>query len=411
MNLLSIQSAKSIDQHVSAIFDNLVAFRQQLHQCPELAFDEVETTKLLREQVEAIGLVADFQRFDTGFVVDIEHRPNNETLPLICLRADIDAVNNSDEKNCKYKSKNPGAMHGCGHDVHSTILLGVLSVLANLKTSNDFPAFRVRAIFQPAEETASGARYMMERSAINDADSIFALHVDPRLDCGTVAVESGPITAVCDELEVTIAGKSGHAARPYESIDPIQAAAQLISAVYTNVPRAVDPRKGIVVTFGSINGGNSPNVIPNEVVLRGTIRCHYDDQRLAGIASIRQTSEGVAKATDTDIDLRFGKHLPAVNNSADLYAIAREAAKQTVSENNVLPIELPSLGGEDFAFYQTEIEGFLIRVGSSSPKLGYPPLHSSRFDVEPDTIRVGVGLMTRCALLASKNRGNSTQRS
>ncbi len=405
MNFLNSQFTKSIDQHINAIHSDLVAFRKCLHRIPELAFEEIETTRQLREQVELLGLNVDHEKFDTGFVVDVENNPEGKSLPLVCLRADIDAVNNSDEKECDYKSQNRGAMHGCGHDVHATILLGALSALAKQKNQPNSPEFHVRAIFQPAEENACGARYMMKLGTIDGADSIFALHVDPRLDCGVVAVQSGPITALCDEVEIVIEGQSGHAARPYESIDPIQAAAQLINAIYVNVPRSIDPRKGIVITFGSVDAGNSHNVIPNRCSILGTIRCHDAVQRQLGIESLRRTVDGIAKATNTKIELNLGKHLPAVNNSPQLYEIAHRAGVQTVGENNVIPIELPSLGGEDFAFYQTKIPGFLIRVGSSSPELGYPPLHSSRFDVEPDTIRVGVGLMTRCALLASQNRG------
>jgi amidohydrolase len=356
----------------------------------------------LKEFLQQHGISFVSSNFATGFTVDLSSSTAEEKTPVVCLRADIDAIENQDEKEVDYKSQNDGLMHGCGHDVHSSILAGTMIALHRIGQCDNPPPFRVRAIFQPAEESGEGALYCIENGAIKDANSIFGLHVDPMLDCGTVAIRNEFITAICDEINIRIVGKSGHAARPFQCIDPIQAAAQLINAIYINVPRAVDAREGVVITFGQIHGGHSQNVIPNEVRLQGTLRCHHEEQRKLAIENIKRTIDGIAMGCGTEIELDFVKHLPAVNNSDRLLPIARRASIDAVGEENVKWIELPSSGGEDFAYYQQKIDGFMFRLGSSSAAIGKPPLHSSRFDVDPQSIRIGTEIMVKCALYASE---------
>lgn len=394
-----------IEELASEIHPRLVQLREFLHQIPELAFAEHETTKRLAEEVSALGMTPQTEQFDTGLIVEVSH-PTSQSGPKqwICLRADIDAVDNSDGKPVLYASRRPGVMHGCGHDVHSCIMLGAMWVLDSLVRSdpaNKLAALNIRVIFQPAEEVARGAEYMIEKGALDQADSVFALHVDPRLACGEVALAAGKITAICDELEIEIKGESGHAARPYETVDPIQAAAQLVNAVYVNVPRSVDPRHSVVVSFGHIAGGRSGNVIPEKVQLKGTIRCHDEEQRGRAIASIRQTCQGIAQASGLQIQANFGKFLPAVDNSERLFPAVEAACLDTVGDQNVKTIDLPSLGGEDFAYYQQHVDGFMVRIGSTSDTIGGAVLHNSMFDVDPETIRIGVSVVAKYAVLAA----------
>ncbi len=395
---------EEIDRLSGEIFPTLVEFRKQLHRHPELAFQEFRTTETIANQLQNWGISPNREAFETGLTVELTSGSADESTPLVCLRADIDAVENDDEKEVDYRSQNAGAMHGCGHDVHSSVLLGTMWSLNQLATTKpDFP-FRVRGIFQPAEEVARGAEYMIERGADRGSSSIFAIHVDPRLDCGSVAIADGMITAICDEIEIELEGKSGHAARPFETQDPIQAAAMLINALYVNVPRDTDARHGVVITIGQINGGNAGNVIPKTVKLAGTLRSHCEIQRKLAVEAIQRTCRGISEACATKITPKFGKWLPAVNNSSALLPMVEDVCHSTLGKENVKPIELPSLGGEDFAYFATEEKhGFLIRVGSSSSDLGYPALHCSTFDVEPEVIGIGTRIMSKCALAASKS--------
>jgi amidohydrolase len=287
-------------------------------------------------------------------------------------------------------------MHACGHDVHATCALGAALGLVSLEQPPWPVAFRV--IFQPAEETAEGAREMIEAGALEDVSVIFALHADPTREVGFAGVRDGALTAHCDWLALSVRGRGGHAARPHESVDPIAAAAQLISAIYAFIPRSVDSQDPVVVTIGQIRGGYSPNVIPEEVDLEGTMRTLDPAVRHRAQERLRQLARGVAEASGAAIQLEFDEGLAAVYNHPAATAVLREAIVQAAGPRALQEIARPSMGGEDLAGYLEHVPGAMLRLGVRSEHVGGEPLHSPLFDVDERALTVGAKILA-CAVI------------
>jgi amidohydrolase len=261
--------------------------------------------------------------------------------------------------------------------------------------------FAFRIIFQPAEETAQGARDMVAAGALEDVFAIFALHVDPSRDLGFAGVKDGALTAHCDDLTITVRGRGGHAARPHESVDPIAAAAHLISSIYAFIPRAINSQDPVVVTIGQIAGGYSPNVIPEQVELSGTIRTLDPAVRHRAQERLRQLARGVAEASGTAIHVEFGEGLAAVYNHPAAAEVVREAIAGTLGPQGLQRIERPSMGGEDFAGYLESVPGAMFRLGVRSERAGGEPLHSPLFDIDERALVVGAKVLARAAALAA----------
>lgn len=290
-------------------------------------------------------------------------------------------------------------MHACGHDAHTAIVVGAALGLLDLQQAGQLPwPVPWRAIFQPAEETATGARAMIEHGALEGVGAILANHVDPTRRVGEIGVRPGIFTANCDDMRLVIHGRGGHAARPHESKDPIAAAAQLISTLYLFVPRATDSQEPVVITIGQLIGGDNPNAIPETVELRGTLRTLQRDVREKTIAHIRQLARGIGEASGTRIEVTFAVGLFSVVNDAALTAIVSEAARQVVGEEQVQVIPRPSMGSEDFAAYINHVPGSMFRLGCASAQVGHSGLHTPTFDVDEEALRIGAKVLARSAI-------------
>ena len=373
-----------------------------MHQNPELSGREFETTRYLANQLQAAGIHCRLGPEKRGLVVDLG---SPRTTRRLALRADIDAVPVHDAKQVDYRSQVENATHACGHDAHSAMLFGALISLQKW-FQNEKPNGAIRAIFQPEEETIRGAKRLMEWGALEDVHAIIGLHVDPERPVGTVALKTGPMTAQCDELRVEIVGRGGHAARPHETCDPIAAATQFLSACYQLVPRALNSRQPVVLSFGAIHGGDACNVIPSSVSLKGTLRTTCRDSRQVAQEQIKQIAGGISQATGTHVQVEWGATVPPVTTDDHLTEVVRAASQHLLGADNVLPITQASMGGDDFAFYSEAIPASFIRIGCAGQQCGNLPLHNPAFDVDEQVLSVGAKVLS---LAASRYLGSTAK--
>lgn len=375
----------------------MVAVRRYLHIHPEPSGSEQRTVAYLTEHLVRAGFAPKLASHERGATVDNAGDPTGSR---IALRADVDALKIEDAKQVEYRSQVTGVMHACGHDAHPAMLLGAIRALQALEDSGSLPwPVRWRAIFQPAEESTVGAKEMIAEGALEGIDAIFALHVDPSREVGKIGTRVGPLTSITDQLNIVIHGRGGHAARPHESQDPIAAAAQLISSMYLFVPRATDSHDPVVVTIGQIVGGDSPNVIPEMIELRGTLRTLTERVRERTQTHIRQLARGLAESSGTKIRVEFLEGTGSVDNDPELTALIRTAASDLLGAENVENIERPSMGAEDFANYLSHVPGTMFRLGVTSPDVGGAPLHSPMFDIDDRALAIGAKILARAAVL------------
>jgi amidohydrolase len=388
-----------LDALIDSLVPAMIEVRRHLHAHPEPSGEERGTAQFLADRLGAAGLSARSVADQRGLLVD---PPEARAGARLGLRADMDALHIHEERPSPYRSQVPGIMHACGHDAHSAIVFGTLLALHQAERAGLLPwAINWRGIFQPAEEINRGAIEMVAAGALEGVAAIFALHVDPSQPVGTIGTRVGAFTAACDELVIHIEGRGGHAARPHESIDPIAAAAQLISSIYLFVPRAVDSQDPVVVTFGQIQGGSSPNVIPDRVVLRGTIRTLGGTVRERTRDHICQLARGLAEVSRARIEITFHPGPQSVSNDPALTALIRQAATDLLGPQQVQEISRASMGGEDFANYLLDIPGCMFRLGCCSQPSGCPPLHSSIFHVDERALGIGAKVLLRSAILWS----------
>jgi amidohydrolase len=321
----------------------------------------------------------------------------------VALRADIDALRIEDQKQASYRSTVPEVMHACGHDAHTATVFGALLTLEQLQRESALPwPVTWRGIFQPAEETSEGARAMVAAKAIEHVDAILSLHVDPTRRAGTIGIRSGVLTASCDALRLTVQGRGGHAARPHESTDPIAAAAELISTLYQYVPRATDSQDAVVVSFGQIHGGQNANVIPEQVVLEGTVRTLDRAVREKTIAHIRTLAAGIEQVTGTTVDVCFERGTPSVYNDEGLTELLTGVATQLLGADKVTALPRPSMGSEDFAMYLEHVPGVMFRLGAAGENGTWTGLHTPTFDVDERCLAVGAKILARTVVEFAK---------
>ncbi|WP_282700872.1 M20 family metallopeptidase [Streptomyces sp. CC219B] len=381
-----------------ALRAELVAFRRDLHMHPELGNQEFRTTAAIKERLERAGLQPRVLAVGTGLVCDIGNW--DDGLPALALRADIDALPIPDAKTeCPYRSTVPDRAHACGHDVHTTVVLGAGLVLADLHRKGLLPR-PVRLIFQPAEEVLpGGAADAIDCGVLEGVGRIVAVHCDPRVDAGRIGIREGAITSACDRLEIALDGPGGHTARPHLTTDLVTAVARVVTDVPALVARRVDTRSGLAVTWGRIESGHAPNVIPQHAELSGTVRC-------LDLAAWRQAPDIVVAAIDEVANLHRAKSeinyvrgVPPVVNDPDVTELLRDAMIARRGPASVEGTE-QSLGGEDFSWYLEHVPGAMARLGVRPPgERTVRDLHQGDFDVDEHAITVGVELFTAAALI------------
>ncbi|MXR36503.1 M20 aminoacylase family protein [Craterilacuibacter sinensis] len=369
----------------------LAALRRDLHTHPELAFSEYRTAALLAERLEALDLPVQRDIGGTGLVATVRGaRPG----PAIGLRADMDALPMHEGNTFAHASQRPGCMHGCGHDGHSAMLLGAAQALA---AERDF-AGTVYLIFQPAEEMEGGALAMIGDGLFTrfPMQAVYGLHNWPGLPAGHIAVHAGPMMAGMDLFEIVITGRGSHAAMPHEGNDALVAAAQLVTAIQTIASRTVSPLESAVVSVTQLHAGDAYNVIPEQVVVRGT--CRYFNPKVQ--TAIRQRLDGLCRGLDLAFDvearLDYRVRYPAVNNTAAHAAIAAGAAAQALGEDKVIRDFMPSMASEDFAAMLAEVPGALVWLGADGDTPG-APLHNPGYDFNDALIGPGVSFWVTLA--------------
>ena len=382
--------AAGLDAWVADRFDSLVRVRRHLHMHPEVAYAEVETTAYLTERLTEAGLSPRRLPSGTGLSVEVGSGP-----PTVVLRADIDALPLADLKEVPYASTREGTCHACGHDVHTTVVLGAALALAEL---DGLPG-TVRCVFQPAEETVpGGATHVVAAGVLDGASRAFALHCDPAIPVGTVGLRTGSITAACDRVDVVLTGPGGHTARPQLTVDLVDALGRLITELPGLLSRQVDPRAGFSLVWGAVNAGMAANAIPQRGTLTGTVRVLDRDTWKDAEALLRRLVEQVVAPTGAQVDVDYVPGVPPVVNDPRAVALLRAAALHTVGAEN-LRQSPQSMGGEDFGWFADVLPIALARLGTHG---GGPPLdlHRGTFDVDERAIGVGVRLMARTALHA-----------
>ncbi|MFE0063389.1 amidohydrolase [Streptomyces sp. NPDC059003] len=382
---------------------DLIAFRRDLHMHPELGYREFRTTEALKSRLECAGLIPRVLDCGTGLICDIGEWDNARS--ILALRADLDALPIADTKTgVPYSSTVLDRAHACGHDVHTTVVLGAGLVLAKLYERGQL-AHPVRMIFQPAEEVLpGGANEAITSGALDGVGRIVAVHCDPRVDVGRIGLRHGAITSACDRLEVTLGGVGGHTARPHLTTDLVTAAAKLASEVPALIARRIDPRSGLSLTWGRIASGHTSNVIPQRAELSGTVRCLDLASWREAPALVRGAVTQVADLYRAESNINYVRGVPPVVNDPDVTDLLRGAMTARRGPQSIEQTE-QSLGGEDFSWYLEKVPGAMARLGVRTPgHLAIRDLHRGDFDVDESAITVGVELLTATALLDSQNR-------
>ena len=367
-----------------------IAVRHHLHANPELSYQEFKTAAYVKAQLLEMGIASE-EKATTGLVAIIEGK--NPASRVMALRADMDALPIQEQNDVPYKSTVPGVMHACGHDVHTTILLGAAKILMATKDSWEGT---VKLFFQPGEEkNPGGASYMIRDGALQNPapEAIVALHVHPGLDTGKLSFRKGRVMASADEIYMTIKGSGGHAASPHLAADTILIASQVIISLQQIISRNRNPVSPSVLSICSVQGGNTTNVIPSEVKLMGTFRAMDETWRYKAHELITKTAKGVAESMGAEIDVLIDVGYPTVDNDPAFTDIAWKLADEYMGAQNVLETEM-RMGAEDFGYYSQEIPGCFFRLGVRNEAEGIiHNVHTPHFNIDENAIEIGMGVM------------------
>ncbi|MGI4021776.1 MAG: M20 metallopeptidase family protein [Janthinobacterium lividum] len=382
------------------IHQEVIANRRHLHQYPELSFHEENTYQFVASKLDELGI--SYERMaGNGLVALLKGEKLSEQ--VVALRGDMDALPITEANDVSYKSQNPGVMHACGHDVHTSSLLGTASILNQLKA--EFGG-TVKFIFQPAEEKLpGGANLMIQEGVLENPkpQAVLGQHVMPLIDAGKVGFRAGKYMASTDELYVTVKGKGGHGAQPQQNIDPVIITAHILTALQQVVSRFADPKSPSVLSFGKVIANGATNVIPNEVYLEGTFRTMDEDWRNEAHIKMKKMAEGMAESMGGSCDFEIRKGYPFLINEEKLTASTRGFAEDYLGKENVLDLDI-WMAAEDFAYFSQVADACFYRLGTRNEERGITSsVHTPTFDVDESSLELSTGLM---AYLAIKQLGN-----
>jgi amidohydrolase len=388
---MSHNTQHTIQQLAEKFYPEIKTFREEMHANPELSFHEFETAKRICSALEAAGITYKNGIAGTGIVAEIKGK--NSEKKLIALRGDMDALPIQELNDVPYKSKNDGVMHACGHDVHTSCLLGALKILNEIKEEWEGTVW---GIFQPGEELLpGGAKLMLDAGIFKERkpDAIFAQHVYPDLTAGQVGFRPGAYMASTDEIYLTVKGKGGHGALPHLNIDPVLAAAHIIVALQQLVSRNAKPNIPSVLSFGKVIANGATNVIPNEVKLEGTFRTMNAEWRKKAHELITQIAQQTAAASGATCEVKIMHGYPALSNDEKLTEKAIENAQSFLGNENVNALDI-RMTAEDFAWFAEQYPVCFYRLGTASPDGHFKAgVHNAHFDIDPNALKVGMGLM------------------
>ena len=386
---------QKIQQLAKGIFNEVVANRRHLHSHPELSFHETETAAYVAAKLDELGIP--YQRMaDNGLVGLITgNKPSDK---VVALRGDMDALPITEANDVPYKSQNAGVMHACGHDVHTSSLLGTAKILTELK--DDFGG-TVKLIFQPAEEKLPGGASLMIKEGVLEnpkPQAVIGQHVMPLIDAGKVGFRSGKYMASTDELYVTVHGKGGHGAQPQQNIDPVLITAHILTALQQVVSRFADPKSPSVLSFGKVIANGATNVIPNDVYLEGTFRTMDEEWRKEAHIKMKKMAEGIAESMGGSCDFEIRHGYPFLINEPVLTASARTHAEDYLGKENVVDLDI-WMAAEDFAYYSQVADSCFYRLGTRNEARGITSsVHTPTFDVEESALELSTGLMAYIAV-------------
>jgi amidohydrolase len=378
---------------------DMVANRRHLHANPELSFHEFKTARFVAEQLKALGLTPQEGVANTGLVALIEGQAGNSSENrVVGLRADMDALPIHEANNVPYKSTVEGVMHACGHDVHTSSLLGTARILQQLRDQFEGT---VKLVFQPAEEKAPGGASLMIKDGVleNPAPaSMLGQHVAPNVPVGKIGFREGMYMASTDELYLTVIGKGGHGAMPDQLIDPVLIASHIIVALQQIISRNRKPANPSVLSFGRFIADGVTNVIPNDVKIEGTFRCMDEEWREDGLRRMKKMAEGMAEAMGGICEFTVVRGYPFLKNHPELTRRMRSAATEYMGQDNIVNLDL-WMAGEDFAFYSQVVDSCFYRLGTRNEERGIiSGVHTPTFDIDESALEIGAGLMSWLAL-------------
>ena len=384
-------------QHIRAAADRLYekvkGYREHLHAHPELSYQEYNTMHFVSEALSSLGIEHKTGVGETGIVAIIRGNHHSTEQSCVALRADLDALPIQEANNVPYKSSVEGVMHACGHDVHTSVLLGAAEILNEIR--NELPQ-PVKLIFQPGEEkNPGGATLMIRDGALQNpkVDRIFALHVFPDMEVGNVGFKEGLYMASCDEVHLTIHGKGGHGATPHECIDPIFTGAEMVTSLQQIVSRKCDPKIPCVLSFGHFEAQGATNVIPETAHLKGTFRTMNEPWREEALSLIENSIRSIAQSNGATVDLNISRGYPYLENHPETTKKMRNLSATYLGEDKVhdLPIRLTA---EDFSYYSQEVPACFFRLGVRNEEKGITfGVHHPRFDIDPEALKIGMQMM------------------
>lgn len=384
------------------LLPELVRLRRQIHQNPELGFEEHRTARLVAETLRELNIEVTEGIAKTGVVGLLKGQEDGR---VVALRADMDALPLEEKTGLPFASRNQGVMHACGHDAHTAMLLGAAMLLSQVR---DRLPGRVKFIFQPCEESPPGGAQGMIQEGVLDkpkVGGIFGLHVNPLMPAGTIGLKEGTVMAAADMFKLVIKGKGGHGATPHHTVDSIVVAAHVIQALQTIPSRYVDPVKPVVLSIGTIHGGTKSNIIAGEVKLSGTVRTLDPSLRERIPELMEKMIKGVSSAFGAECSFEYERGFPPVVNHSQMVELVRRAAAKIVGSKRCFPIKQPSMGGEDFAYYVQRVPGAFFHLGVAKKEGPNYPWHHPQFDIAEEALPVGAAILAQIAVDFLRRQG------